>query len=74
VESFDPRRIVQYLKMPEKLDRYEKILREIAEQMKAFGDGMKEHMKLIYSIQDLTESLKEVTDSLLKTLRRMNQQ
>ncbi len=74
VESFDPRRIVQYLKMPEKLDRYEKILREIAEQMKAFGDGMKEHMKLIYSIQDLTESLKEVADSLRKTLRQINQQ
>lgn len=74
VEFFDPKRIVQYLRMPEKLDGYEKILREIAEQMKAFGEGMKEHMKLILALQELAVSLKEVTDSLLETSRQLNQQ
>jgi len=67
VEFFDPMRIVQYLRMPETVNGLEKHLEEIAQQMKVFGERMKEHMKLISTLQELAESLKEAADSLLKS-------
>lgn len=74
VEYFDPRRIVQYLRMPERVDDMAKELGKVAEELKVFGEGMKEHMKLISALQELSVSLKKVADSLLETLRRLNQQ
>ncbi len=74
VEFFDPRRIIRYLRMPDKLDHYENILTEMAEQMKAFGEGMNEHLKLISALHELALSLKKVADSLLKTSRSLDQE
>jgi len=67
IEFFDPIRIMQYLRMPNKIEGCEKILHEIADQMKIFGDGMREHMKLISFLQELAISLKKVADSLQTT-------
>jgi DNA-binding MarR family transcriptional regulator len=69
IEFFEPHRIMQYLKMPEKIENNEKVLLEITEQMKIFGDGMREHMKLISFLQELAVSLKKVVDSLQATIK-----
>lgn len=67
IEFFDPIRIIQYLRMPDRIENCEKIMLEITGQMKIFGEGMKEHMKLISFLQELVISLKQVVDSLLTT-------
>jgi len=67
IEFFEPHRIMQYLRMPDKIESCEKILREITEQMKIFGEGMREHMKLISFLQELAVSLNKVADSLQTT-------
>lgn len=69
IEFFEPYRIMQYLKMPEKIENSEKILLEITEQMKIFGDGMNEHMKLISCLQKLAVSLTKAADSLHTTTK-----
>jgi hypothetical protein len=62
VEFFDPRRIVQYLRMPERVDDIARELGQISGQMKLFGDGMKEHMKLISALQEVARVMKETLE------------
>ncbi len=66
-EFFDPLRVIQYLRMPNKIETCERRLQEITEQMKIFGEGMREHMKLISFLQELTVSLNKVANSLPNT-------
>lgn len=72
-EFFEPRRVIQYLRMPSKIETCEKILLEITEQMKIFGEGMKEHMKLISFLQELSISLNKVADSLQNRIQLPNE-
>jgi hypothetical protein len=46
VEFFDPRRIVAYLRMPEKVDDIAKQLAEVSHVLSGFGEGIKDHMTL----------------------------
>jgi len=62
VEFFDPVRIVQYLRMPAKVDEMTQHLGEAADQLKVFGEGVKEHMKLIRALQDVATAMKESVD------------
>lgn len=52
-----------YLEMPNRIKRIEENLEKVSDSLLVFAKGMDEHMKLIYSLQEVTKTLKEVVDT-----------
>jgi hypothetical protein len=47
--------------MPEMVENMAQQLGQVSEQMKLFGEGMREHMKLISTLQEVAFAMKDAS-------------